>query len=211
MTGEADLLPLCPFPPLPWWGAICGKAARLDGLEHYQKRSFRNRYCVMQSDGLMQLTVPVERRGGRPRPQDETRRVMGDADRKAWQAVRTAYGRAPYFEEMADGLEALFLRGPETLGGWNRATVAWAAEWMGISVPGDVQAEEFHVVDHGVRMLQWQDGAAHGLVRWPHVWEDRHRDIPFERLGILDALLHVGPAAAEWVKPVPPSGSPHLR
>ena len=82
--------------------------ARLDGLEHYPKRTFRNRFTLMQSTGTLELSLPVEKRGGRPRSQDETMRITGEPDRKAWQAVRTAYGRAPFFEEMEEELEALF-------------------------------------------------------------------------------------------------------
>lgn len=180
---------------------------QLDGLEHYPKRTFRNRLYLMQSTGAVSVTVPVERRGGRPRPQDQTFRVLGEPGRKSWQAIKSAYGRAPYFEEMADELEALFLRGPESLGHWNRATIDWAAQWLGVKVPLDVTPEAHVVCDHGVSMLDWQQSLQVQGSRWAHVWEDRHPKIPFTQLSILDLLLHLGPEAAGWIKPIPQSES----
>lgn len=190
-----------PFPPLPWWGAAAGGSVALDVHENYQKRSFRNRFMFVQATGPVTWTLPVERRGGVPRGQDLTRRVGGDADRKTWQAIRTAYGRAPYFEEMATGLEALFLGGPEMLGSWNRASIRWAADWLGVAAPPDAGHPSPVPVDHEAgeenRREVWSMRGAH----WPHVWADRQSDLPFSRLSVLDALLHLGPEASMLVSP----------
>lgn len=205
VTVEHTLLPLCPFPPLPWWGAVLGGHVLLDGLEHYPKRTFRNRYHIMQSTGVVCHTVPVERRGGRPRPQDETMRMTGEPDRKAWQAVKTAYGRTPYFEEMAGELEVLFRSGPETLGGWNRATMAWASSWLGIAVPLDATPQQRLDSSPCSMMNLVASAAVHMRPSWPHVWQDRQPLIPYAQLGILDLLLHLGPEAAGLITPTLPS------
>ena len=207
MTTVPPRLPLRPFPPLVWWGAALEGSATLDVHEHYQKRSFRNRYWIMTSNGPESCSVPVERRGGIPRPQDQIFRAAGDADRKAWQAVRSAYGRSPFFEEMAPELEALFLEGGATLGEWNRATLEWASGWLDIPVPRDAHPpwEPFDAA-----VVQEGDGMEDARVpRWAHIWEGRHHDIPYQRLGILDALLHLGPAARGLINPIPPSGFRH--
>lgn len=198
-----------PFPPLPWWAVAARGAVELDVHEHYQKRSFRNRFIMVQASGPVSWTIPVERRGGVPRPQDQTRRMAGEGDRKAWQAIRTAYGRAPYFAEMGSELEFLFMEGPEWLGPWNRATLQWAAQWLGIAVPSDAAVRADIPVDHEQgqegRIADWS-GWGH---RWSHVWEDRLSDLPHARLGILDALLHLGPEASRLL--IPPPGSAQER
>ena len=180
---------------------------KLDGLEHYPKRTFRNRYTLMQSTGPLEMTVPVERRGGRPRPQDDTRRITGDDDRKAWQALKTAYGRAPFFEEMESELHSLYQDGPEMLGGWNRATIQWASSWLGITIPGDVTAQEYSNTEAALVSPMWPS-ALNQTCTWTHVWQDRNAEIPFERLGILDLLLHLGPESALMIKPILPSEFP---
>lgn len=210
VIGPIRLLPLCPFPPLGWWCASLEEGARLDAGEHYPKRTFRNRFTVVQSTGPLSITMPVERRGGRPRPQDVTARMCDAAvGRKAWRAVRTAYGNAPFFEEMADELEALFMNGPADLGAWNRSTMAWAASWLGLAVPKDAGPEERSTVNHAASMTAWQEEWAACHAGWPHIWDDRQTPIPHAALGILDALLHLGPEAVRWVTPLQQSGSAH--
>ena len=202
------ILPLCPFPPIGWWRAALSDGAVLDAGEHYQKRSFRNRLVLMASNGVQTLTMPVERRGGVPRPQDEVALAPGSDSSKLWRAVITAYGSAPFFEEMAPELEALFLDGPETLGAWNRKSLVWASGWLGISVPKEDATASQDLLDHEANLMEWCDSGA-GSAGWPHIWDDRRLDIPYHRLSCLDVLLHCGPEARGWINPLPPSGSPH--
>lgn len=203
-------LPLCPFPPLGWWQDARKAEALLDVHEHYQKRSFRNRIHLMTANGLQRLTVPVERRGGEPRPQDRTMRSEGDG-MKMWRAVRTAYGAAPFFEELAPELQSLFMLESVSLGEWNRASLRWSAEWLGVPVPIDAELPSDPPVPHDQEMARrsaaW--GGSPGMVSgWPHIWRDRGVDIPFGRLSCLDVILHCGPEAGRWVSPAPSSGSP---
>ncbi len=202
-------LPLCPFPPLPWWCAALQDGATLDVHEHYPKRTFRNRMVLAQSTGLRDWTVPVERRAGIPRRQDDTRRIAGDADRKAWQAIRSAYGNAPFFEEMCDELEALFLEGPETLGAWNMATLEWMSGWLDVQVPLPEAKRLPLPVDHAFQLESWSKWWNLHHIRWPHIWQDRMGQVDFSKMSGLDALLHLGPAAAGRISPFPRSGFPH--
>ena len=201
------ILPLCPFPPIGWWRAALSDGAVLDTGEHYQKRSFRNRLVLMTSNGVQILTVPVERRGGLPRPQDEFALAPGSDPSKLWRAVVTAYGSAPFFEEMAPELEALFLDGPDTLGSWNRKSLKWASEWLGIPVPKEAAIASQGLLDHEANLTEWCDSGV-GSNGWPHIWEDRGLDIPHHRLSCLDVLFHCGPEARRWVNPLLPSGFP---
>ena len=200
------LLPLCPFPPLGWWCAALEPGARLDASEHYQKRSFRNRIGLMTANGPQTLTVPVERRGGEPRPQDSIRRSDGMAGVKLWRAVGTAYGSAPFFEELAPEIESMFLDGAQSLGGWNRAAMAWASSWLGVAVPPDSAGVEIALPDHRGSMDRWASEWVEGHAGWPHIWSDRVVDIPYGTLSCLDVILHCGPAARDWVTPLPSSG-----
>ena len=200
------ILPLCPFPPLYWWCAASVDGASLDVHEHYPKRTFRNRFMLIQASGQMRWTLSVERRAGRPRSQQDTMRVTGDPDRKAWQAVRTAYGSAPYFSEMAGELEALFLAGPESLGAWNQATMEWMSGWLGVPVPAALETRLEIPVEHQVNMDSWSRWWSDSNPSWPHIWEDRVEGLDFAGMSGLDALLHLGPEATRFIHPIPPSG-----
>jgi len=181
--------------------------ARVDAFEHYQKRTFRNRVTLMTSVGSQTWTLPVERRGGLPRSQDETLRIMDGSGRKAWQAMRTAYGRAPFFEEMAEGLESVFLSRADTLGAWNRETLRWTADWLGVSVPKDAECASAGRSEHAYAPSEGRP-ASFKVEGWSHVWDDRHKDIPYASLSMVDALLHLGPEAARRITRNPRSGFP---
>lgn len=202
------LLPLRPFPPVHWWCASLAEGARLDIGEHYPKRTFRNRIVLATASGPASLTIPVERRGGTPRPQSQTMRVVADAD-KLWRAVRTAYGATPYFEEMAPELELLFCRGPISLGDWNLETLRWAAEWLqcGIPQPDEVSSLDRSGFTHEANDVKWKAQSAAQLRPWPHIWTGRS-GLDFGELSVMDLLLHCGPEASRWIIPLPPSGSP---
>ena len=200
------ILPLCPFPPLFWWCAASVDGASIDVHEHYPKRTFRNRFMLIQASGQMRWTVSVERRAGRPRSQQDTMRVTGDSDRKAWQAVRTAYGSAPYFTEMEGELEALFLAGPESLGGWNWATMEWMSEWLGVALPPAQETRLDVPEEHQLNMESWSRWWSDSRPSWPHVWEGRIDALDFAAMSGLDALLHLGPEAARFIDPIPLSG-----
>ena len=204
------LLPLRPFPPVHWWCASLAEGARLDIGEHYPKRTFRNRIILATASGPASLTIPVERRGGMPRPQAETSRVVADAD-KLWRAVRTAYGAAPYFEEMAPELEVLFRRGPKSLGEWNQETLRWSAEWLKCQVPQHGQADSVDRSEftHEANDARWKAQSDRALRPWPHIWTGRS-GVDFGELSVMDLLLHCGPEASRWIIPLPPSGFPRL-
>lgn len=164
----------------------------------------------MTANGLQRLTVPVERRGGDPRPQDRTRRSEGE-NMKLWRAVRTAYGAAPFFEELAPELESLFRMESFSLGEWNRATMRWSADWLGVPVPSDAEGPSDPPVDHDQEMQRRMEagaGSPGAKSGWPHIWRDREIEIPFGRLSSLDVILHCGPEAGRWVSLAPSSGSP---
>ena len=113
----------------------------------------------------------------------------------------------PFFEEMAPELEALFLDGPDTLGAWNRNSLEWSSEWLGIPVPKEAAIAPQGLLDHEANLTEWCDSGV-GSNGWPHIWEDRGLDIPHHRLSCLDVLFHCGPEARRWINPLPPSGFP---
>ncbi len=79
----------------------------LDLGENFGKRSYRNRCEIMTANGVVSLTVPVERANS-GLPIKEMRIYYG----KPWQrvhigAIRSSYATAPYFEYYFDDIESL--------------------------------------------------------------------------------------------------------
>ncbi len=79
----------------------------------YTARDWRNRNRVKTAQGLVWLTVPV-RHEGRSQRLAEARAVDSSWRRRHWRTWQTSYGRAAYFREYREWLEALYLGSDET-------------------------------------------------------------------------------------------------
>lgn len=77
----------------------------IEQYEHYQKQSYRNRCCIMAANGMLSLTIPIEKMHG---VKMSIRDVRIDYQRKwqqnHWRALISAYSSAPFFEYYADDI-----------------------------------------------------------------------------------------------------------
>ncbi|QJW90684.1 hypothetical protein HNV11_15485 [Spirosoma taeanense] len=82
----------------------------LEAREHYQKQSYRNRCYVLTANKVDSLTVPVQQ-GTHHLPIQELRVDNGQPWQvHHWRTLRTAYGKAPFFEYYAPELEPVYSR-----------------------------------------------------------------------------------------------------
>lgn len=81
----------------------------LERHENYVKRSFRNRAHIASANGLLRLSVPLEKGKNQ---QQSIRKVRISYDEpwqnKQWTAICSAYGNAPFFEYYVDDFRPLF-------------------------------------------------------------------------------------------------------
>ncbi len=100
----------------------------------FSRQAAHNRTRIVTSQGAQWLTAP--RRSG---PVGLSMRDVALVDdgwaRRHRQAIRTAYGMAPYYEHYAEGVAAL-LAGPHpTVGALAAATTRWTAAMLGAPAP----------------------------------------------------------------------------
>ncbi len=88
--------------------------------ENFVKSSYRNRYEIAGPNGRQTLSIPLV--GGRDhhRLYKDTRIAkVGHWQRKHWQAIRSAYGSAPFFEFYAYRFEPLYQKEADFLFDFN--------------------------------------------------------------------------------------------
>src|SRR5437867_2622965 len=93
---------------------------KLELYDRFQKMSFRNRYVIFGSNGLISLTVPVV--GGR-----EQSRLFPDVEIdysqnwkiKHWRAIVSSYSNAPFFDYYEMKLKELFFEEEKHLYAFN--------------------------------------------------------------------------------------------
>lgn len=167
--------------------------------ETYQKMSFRNRMVLAGSNGLVNLSVPLEK--GRDQKQllkDVRISYSLPWQQQHWRSIESCYNRSPFYEYYRNWLEGFYNRRPVFLLDMNREIMTWlvgqlkpmatfgeTAEFL-VSYPAEI-------VDYRSRWLPRNFRHEEALIRYRQVFEDR---IGFQQnLCILDLLFCEGPGA----------------
>ena len=167
--------------------------------ETFQKMSFRNRMVLAGSNGLVHLSVPLEK--GRDQKQllkDIRISYSLPWQQQHWRTVESCYNRSPFYEYYRDWLQAFYQRRPVYLLDMNREIMEWLVKQLKpqsqLSETKDfLPVYPPEIVDYRNRWLprNFQDDAPKTGYR--QVFEDR---IGFQRnLSILDLLFCEGPHA----------------
>jgi len=101
--------------------------------ENYQKRSYRNRCHVIGSHGVERLSIPLKSGKHEQQPITEVR-ISYDKPWFAshWNTIKSAYGRAPYFEHYGDALKDILYTKHEFLFELNTAILNWLTHSIGL-------------------------------------------------------------------------------
>ncbi len=170
--------------------------------ENYQKRSFRNRCDIATANGILSLTVPLES-GKNAQQNIKDVRIM-NADR--WQAqhsqaIRSAYGRAPYFEHYADVIFPFYEKSYDFLHDFNYDFFLLVKRLLKIDLNisfTTTYEKEYpteNVLDLRNCIRNREQPFSEKLKKYPQVFEDRHGFIP--NLSVLDLLFCTGPRGKE--------------
>jgi hypothetical protein len=190
-----------PFPCISLWAAIAGvDTLLLDGHEHFEKMSYRNRYYLAGANGPLTLSIPLQH--GR-----EQRAAMKDVriDNKTrwqtrhWRTIVSAYKRAPYFDHYEPSLEKLFNQPWEYLIDANIASILWLKEQLRLNFNIAFTTEylpQHSGIDIDLRRNMKRKPSAN-FPQYYQLFADR---IGFQPdLSILDLLFSEGPHTMAWI------------
>jgi len=103
----------------------------LEKYEFVEKQSYRNRCRIASASGMMELSIPVERRdGNRTLIKDVRLANHGNWPHQHWKAIEAAYQSSPYFEYLADELETIYRRPGVLLWDFNERCMQFVASWL---------------------------------------------------------------------------------
>jgi hypothetical protein len=192
------VLPLCPFPNIQWLSAYLRADSPLIDLgEHYVKQSYRNRFDVLGSHGVLPLTVRVVGQHGQKIAMPHIKLVDDEWRRVALRGIVASYSRAPFFDEYIDELEGLLLDQTASLTDWSLRTLTWAferLEWNAEPRVSRTYIEPAAALTDLRGAFKSKQRAAFG-VPYAQVFEDRFGFVP--NLSVIDLLMNTGPAALE--------------
>jgi len=122
---------------IPWKGyfdliASVDEFILFDDMQ-YTRRDWRNRNKVKVSNGLTWLTVPVRSKGNFHQPIREIEIDGEDWSEKHWLTLKQSYGKAKFFDEVAEMIAPLYLSSNFThLSVLNRSFIEAICQYLGV-------------------------------------------------------------------------------
>ena len=167
--------------------------------ENYQKRSYRNAYRVVNPNGILHLFVPLQK--GKHEGQKITDVLISygeDWSKRHKESIRSAYGKAPYFEHYWPYLEELFAKEYPYLFELNLAALTLSFKMLQIKpYLGFTDTYQTRTLSHPTDLRgtivskKYNYLDKYKFYQYSQLFEDRHGFIP--NLSILDLLFCAGP------------------
>jgi len=166
--------------------------------EHYQKRSYRNRYSVLTANGIITLSIPLKKGKNAGIPISE---VCISYDEnwvdKHLHCLRSAYGSSPYFEFYYYDIEHILKKKHSSLFQLNLETIEFAVNKLKLSL------KICFTQSYQTNYPEWTDlrnndwKSYQSSLKYPQVWENKFNFVP--NLSILDLLFCTGPEAVSYL------------
>lgn len=116
----------------------------LETMEHYQKGSYRNRCHIATSQGMLALSVPLQRGKHEQQPIKAVRIANETAwQRLHWRSLSAGYANAPFWEHYAPQLEKFYLKKYEFLWDFNLDLWQQMALWLKFSTDNIIFTNEW--------------------------------------------------------------------
>ena len=131
------LLPTAYLAPVSYYVALAAAdTVVIDQHEHYVKQTWRNRCRIAMPDGPQDLVLPVQAASSHVPIRDIRLSDHGNWRHHHWSALRTAYGKSPFFEYYADDFAPFYLeRRYDFLLDFNEALHRLVSELIDLDVP----------------------------------------------------------------------------
>jgi len=165
---------------------------RILSNEPYKKMTFRNRCVIAGSNGLINLSVPVEEGRNVRLPFHQVRiSYRQNWQVQQWRTIVSCYNRSPWFEYYQDNLERIFKIEFEYLFQLNIEVLKWLSGILKLQLPSIETSRVETTIDLRDKWTP-KNFQADNEIYYQQLFEDR---IGFQpNLSILDLLFMAGPA-----------------
>ncbi|MFO7978722.1 MAG: WbqC family protein [Bacteroidales bacterium] len=180
----------------------------IEAYETYPRQTWRNRCRIVSANGLLDLSIPVEKPHNKPAI---TKEVMISTrhswQKNHWRAIQSAYSKSPFFIYYKDAFEAMYNQPPPAkLLDWNYKLLEVIASQI-IPLPQIKYTQEYQKVPADMKDLReafspkahrQQQDISHQL---PEYYQVFSASMPFQpNLSILDLLFNIGPMTIDYLR-----------
>ncbi|MFN8282004.1 MAG: WbqC family protein [Chitinophagales bacterium] len=186
-----------------WKQLLLADKIIMDQHEHYVRRSYRNRCHILGANGLLRLSIPLERGKNQHDAMKDVRISYNEDWQKLhWQSVTSAYRRSPYFEFYEDHFIKFYENKFSFLLDYNIEILHKIASILKVSLSIEltekyVNTADFEGLDLRSQILPAKKSML-TFAEYPQVFSDR---FPFEKdLSMLDLLFNKGTMSLDYLQ-----------
>lgn len=196
------------MPPVQFFSLLRGQDVLiLEDRKNFTKQTYRNRAYILGANGVQQLVVPVEK-GKTKKLHKEVRLIYAeDWPRQHRQSIKSAYGRAPFFEHYGYRFEHILQTKYNLL--WDlsfnllneclRALKLEREVFLASEAPATLLAEANDLVDKfDAKTGSTESALLYQPRPYMQVFSDRFGFVP--NLSVIDLVFNVGPGAGELLQ-----------
>lgn len=183
------------------------KRVIVDIHETYPRQTYRNRCRIGAANGILDLTIPVEKPYGNHTP---TNGVVPSKklpwQKQHWKSICAAYGKSAFFMYYSHLLEPFYLGlTPETLVQWNQDLLKAVFDALNIDAE-IISSPSFVKGVYGMLDLRTEispkakkQDSEKNLIFKPYFQPFTHKHGFLPNLSIIDALFNLGPDALTYL------------
>lgn len=114
------------FPPIGYLrNVLAFDSIKIECHENFVKQSFRNRCCILNSNGVQTLSIPLIQAHEKIKSADVEISFAQNWKLNHWRSIESAYNRSAYFEFYKDELKDLFFLPEKNLIHFNTKLLNW--------------------------------------------------------------------------------------
>lgn len=192
------------LPPVEYFARVINEnKIYIEVFETYPKQTYRNRCKILQANGLLTLSIPVNKPfGNKTQTKDIKISYDDDWQIKHWRAIESAYNKSPFFQYYRDELYCFYKTKTESLTDWNNSLFEFILKKIGINEVEIIFTDRYlrsdnYKYDYRESIHPKKPIDTSIFHRYYQVFEDKYGFMP--NLSIIDLLFNLGPQTKDYL------------
>ena len=166
----------------------------LEQYAHYVKQTYRNRCQILTANGVMNLTIPVDKVSGEKMLDKDVRISDTSWQRVHWAAIESAYNNSPFFLYYSDDIKPLYEKKFNFLLDFNLSLQEVLVSLLGLNTKLTLTSEylDTNELDYREKLSPKYKGerAEFAAVPYYQVFKEKFGFV--ENLSVYDLLFNMG-------------------
>lgn len=195
-----SVFPAAYFGPVSYYQKLAlAENAVFEQWETFPRRSLRNRCQILDPNGFLELSVPVNKpQASKTKTKDVRVDYSTDWQKKHWRTFKSSYSSSPFFDHYGSEVKDLIFSNPVFLLDLNCVIHEKINAWLDLDVPFTLS--ETYLKENIQDFRSDKSFGKHtDMEAYQQVFVSKEDFIP--DLSILDAVFNLGPMARKLILP----------